>query len=665
MERGDAIEQSQGDAKRGPNWTKRMQDSYRFSTSYVDSNYRRLWEDSIRAFNNQHPTDSKYLTESFRKRSNLFRPKTRQVIRKTEAAAAAAFFTNMDAVNVEPLNQGIKEEVISAQVMQQLLQFRLTKTVPWFHVVCGGIQDAMVQGVVAAHVHWRFVPGSDDKPCVDILPVENLRIDPSANWMDPINTSPFVIEIIGMYWGDVQERMEAPNPKGRRWKKYPSSVVFSSSDGADDSTRQARIGAQEDPSKQAREVSDYDIVWVHRHIHRHAGEDWEFYSLASQKFLTDPEPLIENVWHGKRPYVLGTTMLETHKAMPNSLPTVIKPLQDEANELWNQRSDNVKFVLNKAWKVKRGKNVDLSALVRNTPGRVILMDDPELDAQPIEWPDVTASAYQEQDRLDSDFNDLSGNFSPLAAQTQRTPRESTRTMQMLSAPSNLLTEYSLKTFVETFIEPILRQLVLLEQHYESDNVIMALAGEKAKVFEKFGVNDMTDVMLDKELTIKCNVGMGSTDSNTKLQRFIYACMSLAQIAKLMPPGLDLKEVAKEMFGLSGYQDGTRFMIDGVDPMTAKLMQQNQQMMKMLQQAGIQIKNKEGANQVKLQSTRETNATKLAIERMKHEAGARAKVADYLIQFDQGERAAAQSKDADERKFSNEQKMAKSKPKAKA
>lgn len=188
--------------------------------------------------------------------------------------------------------------------------------------------------------------------------------------------------------------------------------------------------------------------------------------------------------------------------------------------------------------------------------------------------------------------------------------------------------------------------------------MLALAGEKAKVFQKFGISEMTDVLLDKELTIKCNVGMGATDPNAKLQRFIGACMSFAQIAKIMPPGLDLKEVAKEMFGLSGYQDGQRFMVDGMDPMQAKLQQQNQQMMKMLQAAGMQIKNKEGANQAKILSTRENNATKLAIEQMKHHAGAKMKVADYLIQIDQGERAAKVASEAQDQQFAQQQQMQK-------
>lgn len=666
-----------------PNWLKRAKDAFRFSTTYVDSNYRKQWEDSIRAFNNQHASDSKYNTELFRKRSNLYRPKTRAVIRKNEAAAAAAFFSNLELLSVNPLNEAMKEEKVSADIMQQLIQYRLTKSIPWFPFLMGSIQDGQVQGACVAHIYWEFserhddngvVTAKKDTPCVNLIPIENLRIDPSASWIDPVGTSPYLIELIPMYWCDVQDRMNFPDPKGRRWKKYSAQVAFGRSQNPDDSTRQARLGNQQDPSQQKRDVSDYDIVWVHRHIHRWNGADWEFYTLSSEKMLTDPEPLTETVWHGMRPYVIGKVMIETHRALPASLATLMKGLQEEANEIANQRSDNVKFVLNKAYRVKRGKNVDISALVRNVPGRIIMCDDVEADIAEENWPDITASAYQEQDRIDGDLNDLAGNFSPMQVNTARTPRESTHTMKMLQAPSNLLTEYMLKTFVETFVQPVLRQLMMLEQHYETDTVILAIAGQKAKVLQRYGVNEITDDMLDRELTLTVNVGMGATDPVMKLQRFQSAVMAFAQVARLQPPGLDLKEVAKELFGLSGYQDGTRFMIEGTDPQVTKLMQQNQQLMNMLRQAGIQLKNKEGANVVKLQTSRETNATKLAIERMKRgekgkdrEHQSRHLLAQHIMALDQGEREAQRAGEAAEaqRQFEAQQTQAQMKAKPNA
>ncbi len=648
-----------------PNWLQRARDAYRFSTSYIDSNYRKLWDDSIRAFNSQHSSDSKYNSELFRKRSNLYRPKTRAVIRKNEAAAASAYFSNLELVSIAPMNEAIKEERASADVMEQLLKYRLTVSIPWFLIMMGAIQDAQVQGASIAHIYWRFTERHDsdgnlaskeDTPVIDLVPIENMRIDPSAHWLDPIGTSPYLIHLIPMYWCDVKDRMNFPDPKGKRWRKYPASAAFGRQDGADDSTRQARLGQQQDPSQQKRDVSDYDIVWVHRHIHRWNGRDWEFYTLASERLLTTPTLLSESVWHNQRPYVMGRALVETHRPIPSSLPTLIKGLQEEANDIQNQRSDNVKFVLNKAYLVKRGKNVDLASLVRNVPGRITLVDDPEKDVQELSWPDVTQSAYLEQDRIDGDFNDIAGNFSPLQVNTQRTPRESTHTMKMLAAPSNLLTEYMLKTHTETFAQPVLKQVMMLEQKYETDQVILALAGERAKINQRYGINEVTDDMLDRELTLSVNVGMGATDPVMKLQRFVYAVMSFANIAKAPPPGMDLKEIAKEMFGLSGYQDGTRFMIEGQDPEVVKLMQQNKQLMQQLQQLNIQLKNKEGANVVRLETTRDTNrarlqqnretqATKVAVEKLRQGQQSRELLAQHIIDLEQQGASAFYSQEA--------------------
>ena len=649
---GESIGMEVGDAPAdnprgllGPDWLKRAKDSYRFSTTYVDSNYRTKWDDSIRAFNNQHPADSKYNGELYRKRSNLFRPKTRAVIRKNEAAAAAAFFSNLDLIDVSAGNQQDKAELASADVTKQLLQYRLTKTIPWFQTVMGGIQDGQTQGACCAHVYWRFVERHDDqgmtdrledKPVVDLIPIENLRIDPSASWIDPIGTSPYLIHLIPMYWCDVKDRMDYPNPKGQRWKKYSQSIVFAKSENQDDSTRNARNQLSQDPTQQKRDVSDYDIVWVHRHIHRWNGEDWEFYTINSERLLTDPERLTNTVWHGHRPYVMGNVIIETHKPMPSSLPMLIKPLQEEANTIQNQRMDNVQFVLNKRWFAKRGKNIDLASLVRNVPGGITLVDDPEADIKEVNWPDVTSSAYLEQDRIDGDFSDLVGNFNPMQVQAQRTGRESTNTMRMLQGPSNLLTEYMLKTYTETFIQPILRQLVMLEQHYETDLVIMTIAGQKAQVYQKYGVSEITDAILDKELTITVNVGMGATDPVAKLQRFVYAVDNFTKICVRPPPGLDLKEIWKEFSALSGYQDGSRFLIDGQDPTVASLMQKVQALTMALQKGPVaNAQAKSETNKVKMATSHEANLTKLAVAEKQHESKARLKLVDHIMQMEKG------------------------------
>jgi hypothetical protein len=672
-------------------WLKRAQDAYRDSTSYVDNNYRKNWDDSIRAFNNQHPGDSKYNAPAFEKRSKLYRPKMRSIIRKNEAAAAAAFFSNMDTTSVQAMDPSNKVEVASASVMKELLQYRLTKSIPWYQIVLGGIQDAQTVGVACAHIYWEFQaaaevkdakveisplsmgsaetddeypkqeaadlpedsevippqltspaggdplepPSQDeyadygpakvaieavaevkpkvDRPVIDLFPVENLRIDPGANWMDPINSSPYVIQLIPMYIMDIKEKMEQG-----KWRMLGDSLIRSASDAMADSTRVARGRDREDAySPDGKSLPDYEIVWVQRHIHRRDGEDVEFYTLSDKALLTDPRPLKETVFHGQRPYVMGHCIIETHKVMPSSLPTLGKGLVEEANEIANQRIDNVKFVLNKKWFVKRGRDVDISGLMRNVPGGAVMMEDPINDVREISWPDVTASAFEEQGRVDNDMNDLLGNFSAGQVMADKGIAGPARNMAILQQSTGTLVEYLLRTFVETFVQPVLRQVVLLEQFYETDQVILAIVAKRAQLFQKFGIDEVTDDLLEKELTLTVNVGMGATDPQMKLQKFLAGMQTYIGMVKEPVPGLNLAEIGKEIFGHMGYSDGSRFFTND-DPNIAQMQAQLQKQAKVIQDLTTKVQEKMTGHQVKLESSKILAETQIKTTQIKED-----------------------------------------------
>lgn len=664
----------------GVNWLRRANAAYRTSTSYADTNFRKQWEDSIRAFHSQHASDSKYNAPAYEKRSRLYRPKTRTIIRKNEAAAAAAFFSNMDTVSIGAEDQANKLQLINAEIMKGLLQYRLSKSIPWFQTVLGGIQDAQVSGVVCAHIYWEYeeedeeeseqLEGGEsehatddenpaqgalpagaftmdslgagqeapprpaqapaqgvgatqakkrpkpriDKPCIDLVPVENIRIDPAAKWTDPIHSSPYVIHLIPMYVMDVKAKME----KGE-WFSYDDGIL-SRATGVADSTRSTRQKDRDDPtqSNAPKELNDYEIVWVHRNIHRFQGKDYEFYTLSDQALLCDPEPLKAVVLHGKRPYEMGCCILEAHRIMPSGVYQLSKGLQDEANEVVNTRLDNVKFSLNKKWFAKRGRDVDVAGLVRNVPGGVVMMDDPEKDVREISWPDVTQSAYEEQNRINLDFDELVGNFNPAGLMTAGAHQNSpARNMSMLNQSNATLVEYLIRTFVETFIQPVLRQLVLLEQHYETDEVVLNIASKQAPSFQRYGINEITDSLLKQELSLQVNVGMGATDPSSKLQKFLTAMNSFAAMSKNPPPGVNLQEVGKEIFGHLGYSDGSRFFTND-NPQVLAMQQQMQQMQQMIQQLQQKLNDKQMQHQVGVVKTKMTNDTKERIAANKEE-----------------------------------------------
>jgi hypothetical protein len=468
-----------------------------------------------------------------------------------------------------------------------------------------------------------------DQPAVDIIPIENFRFDPSASWVDPIGSSPYLIHLMPMYAMDVRAKMDS----GEWYETTITQAVGSNMD----STRIARNAGNEDPqSSESRALGDYEICWVQRHIHRRDGQDWEFYTLGEHAILTSPIPLKEVVFHGKRPYVMGRCTVETHKVIPASVPQLAKGLSDEINEVANSRIDNVKFALNKKWFAKRGVEVDLAGLVRNVPGGVVMMNDPINDVREVTWPDVTQSSYMEQQGLDMSMDELLGNFNPAALMTQGAGSAPARNMAMLSQSNGTLVEYMIRTYVETFVQPVLRHLILLEQAYETDRVILGLAAKSSKEFQQFGIDEVTDELLSQEITLTVNVGMGATDPSQKLQKFLAAMSTYSGMLKNPTPGVNMVEVGKEIFGTLGYGDGTRFFTTD-NPQVVALQQQLQQTMQLVEQLQTKLKEKMTGHQVGLVKTQISNATKEKVAVLQEENANKRALATHFMALTQGGR----------------------------
>jgi hypothetical protein len=582
-------------------------DAYMSSTSFIDNNYRKKWEDNLRLFQSRHPQGSKYNSDFYKHRSRLFRPKTRSVVRKNEAAAAIAFFANPDVVTCEPENKSDPRQQAGAATMQELLNYRLDKSIPWFQTVVGGVQDAQIYGVVCSYQYWKYKPGKYDKPCVELLPPENLRFDPNADWTDVVGTTPILQRLVPMYVADLRSIRQA-------------TVEF-------DTTRQEREDRRQDAkTEHGQPIKDFEVVWAMENFLRWEDQEWVYWTLGISHMLSEPKPLADEYFHGERPFAMGVGMIEAHKVMPDSLVNVGSDLQREANELVNQRLDNVKLVLNKRWLVRSGRNVDVDSLNRNVPGGVTLSDDISEDSvREVNWPDVTASAYMEQDRVNADMDDLVGNFQGSSVMTNRKLNETVGGMAMLGQTASQLTEYLLRTITETWLEKVIRQLVKLEQYYETDEVILSIAGERAQI-QKYGYQ-VSDDLLNQELTIRVNVGMNATDPMMRLQKFLASVTAYTQVAMNAPPNLNVPEVGKEIFGMAGYRDGSRFLSD-VDPRLQQAQQAIQKLQQLIEGQQVQLEDKDQDRQVEMAKV-QLDAQRLQIEAQTASADAQLKQAQTM------------------------------------
>lgn len=568
-------------------WLSITKHAYSEGSTYFDSGVRLEIEQAERQFQGKHPSDSKYLSDAYKTRARFFRPKTRATIRKNEAVAAAAFFSNTDVVEVTPWDDGDPVQRQGAALHKELLSLRLQKFLPWFMLSVGAYQDAMKYGVVWSHQRWKTDPKRQiDQPEITLIPIENMIFSPGAQWFDVVNTSPYLIRKMPMFVKDVRARMVAdPKTGATKWMKLPDEQLLAAVRAYSDSITLQREGNRADPQAQASALTSYQKVWVYENIADVDGEDFIWYSLADIELLTKGKPLADSYWHGLRPYTMGVAVLEAHKVYPPGVPRLTKDIQGEINQNANQRIDVVSFAMNKRYFVKRGAQVDLRSLSRNVPGSSTLMGDPTTDVVTQEHKDVIPSAYQEQDRLNNDFDEIAGTFSRTGQGDRNDLSNKLGGAEMLSEDANQIEGYQLRTFAETWMEPTLYQIMRLEQHYETDPDILRLCGRKAGLGEN-GPATIDDNLLMQDLSVTVHVGIGATSPRKQLENLLYAFKSLKEMLDgglLLQYGLDVEELIKEVFGKLGYRGGERFFQwDNQDPNRVALTKQIQDLQQQLQ-----------------------------------------------------------------------------------
>lgn len=554
-------------------WLRLARDAKSSSSTWFDANVRTRIIQDIRQFQGEHPDGSKYFTDAYRLKSKLFRPKTRATIRKNEAISAGAFFSTEDVVSLRPIDMDDPGQVAAASLQQALLQLRLTRShpvgLPWFLTCQGAYQEAQSVGLVASFQRWLYDEKRGvDRPEVQLLPIENVRFDPAADWRDVVHSSPYLIILWPMYVKDVRARMR----KGD-WRSYADSDLLAAA-GTSDTIRQAREGNGTDSTQANTAANDFTIVWVHQNFIEVDGVDVFFYTLGTERMLSEPV-LVEEEYPQGRPVVVGFAVVEAHKTYPVSICAMTRDVQGEINDLANKRIDNINLMLNKRYFAARGKNIDLRSLTRNAPASVTLMDNVGTDVKVITTDDATASSYQEQDRLNMDFDDLAGVFSGSSVASNRRLNETVGGMQMLTNNANQISEYQLRTFVESWVEPVLRQVLILLREHESNREILTAAARIAGISPE----QVSAATLMQETLLTVNVGIGAINPQMQLQRFALAMQTLGRI--LGPDFLSRplshgeREVVKEIFGKSGYRDGSRFLPkeqDGEDPQVALLQQ---------------------------------------------------------------------------------------------
>ena len=559
-------------------------DAYEQGESFLEMAMYSKWRKNYSLSKSQHPDGSKYLSDQYRRRSRNFRGKTEASIRKNEAAMAVAMFSHEDVTSITAINKDDEAQTQAAENLHELVNSRLEDSVSWFLISIGAYHEAMVSGNVVSEQYWDYDRTADgevktDKPAIDLYPPENVKISPYANWLDPIHSSPYVVIEIPMFVGDIKDRMKAD------WIEAADSQILAAKNEMEyNQVRSSREGNKQAAGKDSAStaITDFDVVYVHKNFIRKDGQDFYYMTLGTQSMLSEPVPVTEVYPHlkeGERPLCRGCISVEPHVVYNRSLVDRVEGSQILINDIANLRMDNVRQVLNKRKYAMRGSGVDFSQLTQSHPGGVVLMD--RLDAvREEETPDVTNSSYQEQNLLNVDFDDLAGSFSNASVATNRSLNETVGGMSMLQGNSNTLTEYQMRILVETWVEPVIRQVTRMVQFYEDDERIQEICGP-----------EFTSESLQIPVKTRVSVGFGSTDPQQKVQKLLMGLQAMAQV---VPPEALVRlkgmKIIEEIFGYLGFNDGQAFIEpegEEQDPQVQQLMEQLQQMQQVIEQKQIE------------------------------------------------------------------------------
>lgn len=610
--------------------------SFTSSSTYFDSSHRNRVLDAMARFNSQHPRGSKYWTPAFEKRSKLFRPKTRSTVRKREAAAAISLFGSSNIVAIKATG-GSAKSAQAARLQEALLNHRLQEDDRWYKFVVGGVQDADRQGFAIARTYWDYEEADRyyeeihseldtvtrvdtvalrDRPGFKLIPIERFHFSPAADWMNVVETSPYIIEEIPMFLCDVRRYQHNPNAMLRYRDLSDGELMGGGTHGVWDSIQMQRERDVQSRYQRNGEANDYAVVWVHRNIIKVDGEDYIFDSIGTSRMLSDMIPLSHFDPRGYRPYVVGSTIFEAHNPYNEGAVDLMAQLQDEINDTANLRQDANKMASAGRMFIKRGTGLDLHALAKFSPGQTVEVDAPDKDVKWDRSPEAPRGAFEENQLLSTELDDLIGNFSQASVANNRNLNETVGGMQILGDSANQMTEYDLHTYTKTFVAPVLQQIIDLEKQWETDQNLAAMIGEK----EASSQRQFWEA-LDTPTKVIVDVGFGATNPQKRVERIGMGLTMLGQFFPQLMMQADSTEIARDVFAAVGQPDISRYFPnmdtqgEEPDPQKRVLQQQIQQLQSLTQPQQVQLQIAQLRADTDLKKAKDQNEAALKLKLM--------------------------------------------------
>jgi hypothetical protein len=505
-----------------------------------------------------------------RDKSHIVTPLVKGLVNRMTAGFSSAYFSNESFANISPVNAQNEQTAIKKQ---KAFDFYWSKSgMKPFIPLSKNFLDVTIYGTTVSKVYWNGT-----YPKIEHININDIWFDPSANSKDD---SRYFVHRFYLTQDDIREL--------KRSKVYNSKfnineiVPFVKDNIPFDSVQNV---------KKVQRIELYDVYVKEKGV-------WKVSTLYTKGvYLRKNIELKDGL-----PFFVGYCMPRTVDPEETEIriygDSPIAPvigMQDELSLRNNQEIDAIKEILNPSYFSEAGSGLQESKL-KGGSGKVVQVNDLTKLQRVTE--NVTGVLQSSQDRLVQNIKAITGIDVFISADnTAMINRQTADGMNIISNEANMRMDNYIRTFNETFIEPMCEHIMKLIWRYSNEQHLFK------------GIDRSEDALFN----VSVNAGLGATSTQVKLQGLDNAFqkfMALQDAEKA-------NRTIKDSLPLLGIKNTTDYFPDDDDEeaKAQKEQQQQEQMQKQQQMEQIQME-KEMAELEKIKAE-----TQKAIEELQLKAQA--------------------------------------------
>lgn len=467
-------------------------------------------------------------------KSNIFVPYIFSKVETVVPKMLGTLFNTRPIISVQP-RKGASEDM--SILLEQLLEYQLDEDqLEFFSKILEFFKECAIYGSSFAKIIPKF---NDDELSsfnyIDIEPIDLFHVFPDYR-AKSIRRMKYIIQLSYIDYDDLE--MMARSGFYQNVEELLGKLENISSVDEYKKNRLTSVGILDeyafDSVRRVVEILEY---WDRDYI----------YTVGARRELLKKE---KNPFGGLLPFIMARYVPVQQELYGIGIPEIAESLQEELNDVRNQRMDNVNIIINRMFVANKYADIDFDSLI-SYPGNVILSND--INAiRDLTTPDVTQSAYREEEIIKRDIDSATGEY-PYSAGEPPQRRETATGIVKLQQASNIRFDTVVKMLEFTVLRNIAKMFLWLDYHFLEPVEFAKIVGEEE--FQKRNGQAFYDQDINEVLKLYNFQPMGSSTTAVKEVRLqqMMQCYQLfngdqfinqLELRKMLLDALDIKSQSR-------------------------------------------------------------------------------------------------------------------------